>query len=271
LLAGVTVVGLAGCSDDANGEYKAFNEIPDEAPASEDVVDVEVAPAESDEVASVDSQNDVNVEQASDADSTSSGAKLMNVPSDQVSENKTSESATGDNAAVAKAETSDDGLLEETGTREEVVMEARDIKLLVTEKTFVRDKETKALRVSYDDIDLLKVLNMEPVPVDAETHFPDWLKQLDGKQVRIRGFMYPTYRSTDLTGFMLARDNDICCFRRNPEIYDVFVVRLAEGEKTDYIEGRPFDVVGTFHIETEAEDGELFQLYHISEARVLNK
>ena len=161
--------------------------------------------------------------------------------------------------------------LQETGTRNEIVVAPKEIKLLVPENKFTPDRETGALRVSYDDIDLLKILNMEPVPADAEKHFPDWLKSLDGQKIRIRGFMFPAFKMTGLTGFRLARDNGICCFVRKAKIYDLFIVRLADGETTDYIEGRPFDVVGTFHIETVVEDDELLQLYHISEGRVIAK
>ena len=41
------------------------------------------------------------------------------------------------------------------------------IELLIPEKSFRRERGTDAVRVSYDDIDLLKVLNMEPVPPNA--------------------------------------------------------------------------------------------------------
>ena len=114
-------------------------------------------------------------------------------------------------------------------------------------------------------------LNMEPVPTDAADYFPEWLQALSGKQIRIRGFMFPAYQSTGLKGFSFARDNDICCFVRTPKIYDMFVVKLAEGQTTDYILNRPFDVVGTFHIDPLVEDGELLQLYRIDEARVIDK
>jgi len=65
----------------------------------------------------------------------------------------------------------------------------RPIQLLIPSKRFRRERPSNAVRVSYDDIDLLKVLNMEPVPADAVSHFPDWLRQLDGQIVRIRGYM----------------------------------------------------------------------------------
>ena len=144
-----------------------------------------------------------------------------------------------------------------------------EIKLLIPEKRFVPEGDTEAVRISYDDFDLLKVLNMDPVPTDAVDYFPKWLKDLHGKRVRLRGFMYPTFEATGLTGFLLARDNGICCFGRDPLIYDILDVALAEGETTNYIEAKAFDVEGVFQIDPEADDKELFQLYRIEDARVL--
>lgn len=143
------------------------------------------------------------------------------------------------------------------------------IELLIPEKQFLHVPPGNALRVSYDDLDLLKVLNMEPVPADCVNYFPDWLKSLDGQRIRIRGFMYPPLRETGLTGFVLARDNQICCFGRFPKIYDVFPVTLAEGTTVDYIPNRPFDVVGRFHIRPDVYRGELENLYEIEEAQVI--
>lgn len=147
----------------------------------------------------------------------------------------------------------------------------RTIQLLVPERSFSVEGPDDAIRISYDDFDLLKVLNMEPVPVDAVDHFPEWLKDLDGKRVRVRGFMYPTFQETDIPGFVLARDNQICCFGRNPKIYDLVEVTLAPGVTTDYIQGRPFDVVGQFHIRPEADGDELWQLYQMTDAIVIDK
>jgi len=144
------------------------------------------------------------------------------------------------------------------------------IELLIPKKSFRRERGTEAVRISYDDIDLLKVLNMEPVPPDAVEHFPEWLAGLDGKQIRIRGWMYPTYLSEGLTSFTMARDNGICCFQRMPKIYDVIFVKLAKGQTTSYIDQRPFDVEGTFRIDNENDGSDLPRLYKIDNARVLD-
>lgn len=144
----------------------------------------------------------------------------------------------------------------------------REIKLLIKDRSFQVVGPDKALRVSYDDFDLLKVLNMDPVPPTAPARMPGWLKQLDGKRIRVRGFMYPTFQDP-VEVFVLARDNQICCFGRNPKIYDLVKVALRKGVTSPYIQNRPFDVVGRFHIANTIQDGRL--LYSIDDAIVVDR
>ncbi|QDT37105.1 hypothetical protein [Stratiformator vulcanicus] len=136
--------------------------------------------------------------------------------------------------------------------------------------TFRREGRERALRVTYDDIDLLKLLGVDPVPPDIVSRFPDWLQELDGETVRIRGFMYPAYEER-LSAFTMARDNEICCFGRNPKIYDLIVVKLLEGTTTQYIANRPFDVIGTFRIKPVHQNGNWYQIYRLEDAKVINR
>jgi hypothetical protein len=145
----------------------------------------------------------------------------------------------------------------------------REIKLLVPEKSFPRADKEGTFRVSYDDIDLLKILNMEPVPLNVIDYLPEWLQELDGKRIRIRGFMM-AYQEEDIRGFTLARDNEICCFGRDPKVYDLVEIRMREGTTTNYLPNRPFDVEGTFHIVSpEPDEKVLFRLYEIRDAAVI--
>jgi hypothetical protein len=142
------------------------------------------------------------------------------------------------------------------------------IELKVPNKEFIREGKTHALRVSFDDIDLLRVLNMEPVPLNAEEYLPPWLKALNGEKVALKGWMFPPLMTEGLPAFLFVRDNQICCFGREAKVYDKVRVTLKEGTTTDYIFGRPFDVIGTFRIESEERDGELYFLYSIDDAVV---
>jgi hypothetical protein len=136
-------------------------------------------------------------------------------------------------------------------------------------RSFKVEGPQDAIRVSFDDVDLLKVLNLDPVPADAPERLPKWLKALDGKRIRVRGFMFPPFQDTDIRGFVLARDNQICCFGRTPKEYDLIDTFMRKGVTTHYIQGRPFDVVGVFHIKSDIE--KYTAMYELEDAIVIEK
>ncbi|QDU46759.1 hypothetical protein Mal52_52810 [Symmachiella dynata] len=180
------------------------------------------------------------------------------------------------NVRPTAADTLPNGMRPEEITGEDpstlIPTEPREVKLLVPEKSFPKVEPDGALRVSYDDVDLLKILNMDPVSLDAPELMPKWLKDLDGKRIRLRGFMYPPFSDTENSSFILARDNEICCFGRNPKPYDVIQIVMRKGVTTKYIQNRPFDVVGTFHIEMLTyDDKKVDGLYLIDDAIVMDR
>ena len=136
-------------------------------------------------------------------------------------------------------------------------------------RTFSVEGPESAIRISFDDFDLLKVMNLDPVPADAVEKLPKWLKALDGKRIRVRGFMYPPFQDSGIRGFVLARDNQICCFGRTPKEYDLVDTFLRKGATTNYIQNRPFDVVGIFRIKSEIE--KFTAMYELEDAIVIEK
>lgn len=154
-------------------------------------------------------------------------------------------------------------------TSQSVLVAPREIKLLVKDRKFLVEGPEEAIRVNYDDINLLKVLNMEPVPEDAPKQMPGWMKNLEGKRIRIRGFMSPSFKARGLEAFLMGRDNQVCCFPGNAKVYDLFPVKMRNGVTTDFILNRPFDVVGVFHIKPWCEDGEWIRIYEITDAVIV--
>lgn len=162
--------------------------------------------------------------------------------------------------------------IEPAATKPTAAAEPRKVEVLIPEKTFRADAASKALRVSYDDLDLLKVINMEPVTADAVDQMPAWLKGLSGQRIKIRGFMYPTFVDEGIERFVLARDNQICCFGRDPKIYDLVQIDMRAGTTTNYIPAtRAFDVVGRFKIKISVEGGKPFELYFLEDAEVIDR
>lgn len=267
----------AGCDDSApSGEYVPFSQIP--SSASENTAEsptTQVAPDSSGTPATTSPTTDATATPTTDSTVAGAASKASEAtaPANSAPANSAAASVT-ETAANPPMIKSDQSGLSGPADRPTIENSAsaqpRSIQLLIPNKRFRKERPSNALRVSYDDIDLLKVLNMEPVPADAAVHFPEWLKQLDGQTIRIRGYMYPTFEATGLTSFTLARDNGICCFVRQPKIYDIISVSLAPGEVSDYIANRPFDVEGIFRIDPGADQTDLSRLYKIEQARVLN-
>lgn len=261
LLLGVTGL-LAGCTSDLSG----YRPVAKSEPAPSSVQRVETA----------DSNSQGSAEQSVDHSATGTDALLQDLPASALhpvnvvdgasvamllkstpAENPMAKAASG-GAVVPVAAKADD--------------KPRVVEVLIPEKTFRRDGASQSLRVSYDDLDLLKVLNMDPVTENAVDLMPEWLKQLNGQRVRIRGFMFPTFEAEGLEQFVLARDNQICCFGRDPKVYDLVQVDMKAGKTTNYIPAtRPFDVVGRFQIKMVYEDGKPFGLYYIDDAEVIDR
>ena len=140
------------------------------------------------------------------------------------------------------------------------------------ERIFEIEGPEEALRVSFDDLCLRKLLDVQKVPVDVEDRLPEWLKTLNGKTVRIRGWMFPPPTETELPAFWLVRDNTwMMHFGRRIRVDEKVGVRMRKGVTADYIAGRPFDVAGKLTIKSRVRDGELFLLYVIEDAVVIDK
>ena len=149
------------------------------------------------------------------------------------------------------------------------------VTVLVPKRDFKTEGPQKASRVTFDDIDIEKVLNTKKLSVDLPKQMPDWLKKLDGQKIRLRGFMHPqsAFQENGLKRFVLCRDTGPCCFGPKPTIYYLVEVTLKSGTSTSYIENKAFDVEGVFHIKPEALEGtdEVERFYFLDDAQMIKK
>jgi hypothetical protein len=97
----------------------------------------------------------------------------------------------------------------------------------------------------------------------------DKIKELDGKPVRVRGYMYPSFQQSGIKQFILVRDNMECCFGPKAALYDCMVVDMVGGATTDF-SVIPITVEGTFSIrEVKAPDGSYhLAIYHLDATSV---
>ncbi|MCA9006061.1 MAG: hypothetical protein KDA70_12385 [Planctomycetaceae bacterium] len=278
ILGSLSVI-VSGCSSSDSTDYRQFSEKIDHDRSPSDTTPVEATADAAPEQKPVEPAAHVEtsatapvkpeVPAAPSEETTTEAAK-----SDSPASSPDEKNASSDHTLPVVAQKPDPkkrALTKEEVAQEKIASEPREVKILVKNRSFRRTSPENALLVNYDDLDLLKVMNMEPVTPEAPELMPEWLKNLDGKRIRIRGFMYPPYQQTGNEYFQLARDNQICCFGKNPKIYDLFPVIMREGVTADYILNRPFDVVGVFHINAESFDGALERIYTIDDAIVIDK
>lgn len=96
----------------------------------------------------------------------------------------------------------------------------------------------------------------------------DKIEALDGKPVRIRGYILPSFQQTGLTQFVLVRDNLSCCFGPGAAIYDCVIVEMKPGKSTDY-SLYPVAVEGSFSIREMLDpEGKAVAIYHLDGEQV---
>jgi hypothetical protein len=114
-------------------------------------------------------------------------------------------------------------------------------------------------RLSYADL--------QPLPGDPADAVPETARVADGRDVLLKGYMYPGKQTQGIRQFLLVRDQGDCCFGGNPKITDRVLVQLAE---TGGIEFTPrlVKIAGRFHVRPagapEIGGG---VLYHLEDAR----
>ena len=92
----------------------------------------------------------------------------------------------------------------------------------------------------------------------------DKIEALNGKSVKIRGYILPTsvFKQTGIRQFVLVRDNMECCFGPGAAIYDCIIIEMAEKESTSFTT-RPVAVEGKFTIREYKAAGRLLAIYHV--------
>lgn len=100
----------------------------------------------------------------------------------------------------------------------------------------------------------------------------DNVKELFGKNIRIRGYILPSFKQDGLTRFVLVRDNKECCFGPGAALFDCIAVKMVDDKTTSYTV-RLVSVEGTFSFEKvdnpdPKRPGELLSIYRLDAVRV---
>jgi hypothetical protein len=120
--------------------------------------------------------------------------------------------------------------------------------------------------INADGINALPWAVLAATSVDRtfKPTFPKYLKELDGKQISLAGFMQPLREDSDLSSFMFIEYPVGCWYCEVPEITSIVLVELKPGETAAFTRGL---VKVTGKLTLNATDPENF-LYTITKAKV---
>ncbi len=103
---------------------------------------------------------------------------------------------------------------------------------------------TGVFDVTFDDVKF----EMEQSAPFQRSLITDAIEQMNGRMIRIRGYILPTPIQNGITEFVLVRDNLECCFGPGAALYDCILVRMEPGKSTSF-SIRPVTVEGQFRVE----------------------
>ena len=114
----------------------------------------------------------------------------------------------------------------------------------------------------------LSYAELQPADGDPPDAVPAAAQALDGRDVLLKGYMYPGKQQLGIVQFLLVRDQGDCCFGGNPKITDRVLVHLADPAGVEF-SPRLRKIAGRFHVRpvgTDALAGGV--LYHLENAAV---
>jgi hypothetical protein len=88
---------------------------------------------------------------------------------------------------------------------------------------------------------------LQPAEGDPPTAVPEAALALDGRDVLLKGYMYPGSRQHGIVQFLLVRDQGDCCFGGNPKITDRVNVMIADPRGIDFTP-RMVKIAGRFRV-----------------------
>jgi hypothetical protein len=126
-------------------------------------------------------------------------------------------------------------------------------------KTDAAAKTNEVLDMSFDDIKF----DIEVGQAFKREMLGAKIEDLNGKTIRIKGFIRPSFRQSGITKFVFVRDNQECCFGPGAAIYDCILVELGPDQSTEFTV-RPITVKGEFYLrEYQGPDGNIWAIFRM--------
>jgi hypothetical protein len=87
---------------------------------------------------------------------------------------------------------------------------------------------------------------------------PESVKKLDGRKVRIMGFMYPLQEGANIQKFSLLRSTQTCCYGPKPQYNQYIFVEMVK--PTQFRRLDPISCVGVFRVDPSPDEGFIYRM-----------
>jgi hypothetical protein len=91
---------------------------------------------------------------------------------------------------------------------------------------------------------------------------PESVKKLDGRKVRIIGFMYPLQEGANIQNFCLLRSTQTCCYGPKPQYNQYIFVEMVK--PTQFRRLDPVSCVGLLRVNPSPDEGFIYRMEGIS-------
>lgn len=123
--------------------------------------------------------------------------------------------------------------------------------------------DAEVLDLTFDDIKF---------EMDKEAEFErefltERINELDGRVIKIRGYILPSFKHSQISKFILVRDNQECCFGPGAALCDCILVSLQKGHEIEYTV-RPVTVEGKFYVKEWKTGGKVLAVFRMKNARL---
>jgi hypothetical protein len=98
-----------------------------------------------------------------------------------------------------------------------------------------------------------------------EGRIPDRVRELDGRDVQMVGFMVPIEvdRKGKMIAFALTQNQNFCCYGIPPAMNEIVMVTMRRGRAAKYSFDVPIVVRGQLHVGEAIDDGYVQHIYRI--------
>ncbi|MEM6687811.1 MAG: DUF3299 domain-containing protein [Planctomycetota bacterium] len=128
-----------------------------------------------------------------------------------------------------------------------------DAEEISEKRPLAEDRSSRATAIAKGEInfDDLK-FDIQKDGAFEDSMLTDKLKSLDGRNVKLRGYILPStlFVQRGFKKFVLVRDNQECCFGPGAALFDAVFIEMQPGRTADFVT-RPVTVEGIFEIDTE--------------------